>query len=374
MGNMMEKELERRWRLILGRSLSYPLNDEDRLRDVCLEELYSYEYQNRYSAGALSRQGGQGTSIPNPIDWLNKVKKAFPKSSVEILQKHGLEHYGLSALLLDEEILKQQKPDLNLLQLLLSFREQIPPQLESELERIITTVCGELEEVLSQQVQGVFTRHRITQTHSRTMPLSYTDWQRTIMRNLKHYQIEQNTLILERPFFYQTQHNQIPWDIYLVVDQSGSMLDSLIHASVLATVFCRLPMLNVHLYLFDTRVVDLTEYAHDALHTLLNVQLGGGTDIGLAMEFTRQQIHSPQRTMVVLISDFYEGGSPSRLLSQVKVMAKDGVTLLGLTALDGQGEAHYDNRITQSLLREGMNIAAMTPEHLSRWVAQVIRT
>lgn len=370
---MMEKELERRWRLILGRSSSYPLNDDDSLRDMCLEELYSYEYQNRYGTRALSREGGLGKQlIPNPIDWLNKVKKAFPKPSVEILQKHGLEHYGLSALLLDKETLQQQKADINLLQLLLSFREQIPPQLESELERIIATVCDELEQVLSQQVQGCFARNRLTQAHSSPMPLSYTDWQRTIMRNLKHYQPEQNTLILERPFFYQTQHNQIPWDIHLVVDQSGSMVDSLIHASVLATIFCRLSMLKVHLYLFDTQVVDFTEHAHDALHTLLNVQLGGGTDIGLAMEYTRQQIHSPQRSMVVLISDFYEGGSPSRLIAQVREMAQEGVTLLGLTALDSQGESHYDNRITQYLLQEGMEIAAMTPEHLSRWVAQVI--
>ncbi len=369
---MMNKELERRWRVILGRSMSYPLNGDDSLRDACLEDLYSYEYRSRYGSGS-SGVGGQGRNpMPSPVNWLDKVKKAFPKASVEILQRHGLEHYGLSELLLDEDTLKQQTPDMNLLQLLLSFREQIPTHLESELERIITTVCGELEEVLSQQVQGVFARHRMTQTHSRPMPLSYTDWQRTITRNLKYYQAEQNTLILERPFFYQTQQNQIPWDIHLVVDQSGSMLDSLIHASVLATIFCRLSMLNVHLYLFDTKVVDLTEHTHDALHTLLNVQLGGGTDIGLAMEYTRNQIQSPQRTMVVLISDFYEGGAPARLISQVKDMAQDGVTLLGLTALDGQGEAHYDNHITQQLLREGMEIAAMTPEHLSRWVAQVI--
>ncbi|UTZ43578.1 VWA domain-containing protein [Vibrio campbellii] len=366
----MTNEQNRRWRLILGQRYSHTLNQEDALKDQCLDQLYSQEYKDRFT---VSSKGGINSGLPSPITWLSSVKKAFPKSTVEILQQHGLARYGLTSLLLDEDTLKQQTADLDLLQLLLSFREQIPASLHSELERIIQTVCKELEEVLVQQIRSVFSHHRIPMSHAQPMPLSYTHWHHTIKRNLKHYQIDTETFILERPFFYQTQQDKVPWDIHLVVDQSGSMLNSLIHAAVVATIFCRLPMLNVKLYLFDTRVVDVTDHAGDPLAILLNSQLGGGTNIGLAMQYTHERITDPARSMVVLISDFYEGGSPASLYHYTEKMHRDGVTLLGLTALDTAGIPQYDNQITNQLLHKGMEIASMTPEHLSQWVAEVIK-
>jgi len=367
---MNDQELNRRWRLILGPEHPQQLSADDQQRELCLSQLYAQEYNGR---AANDRSGGQNSpNFPNPIRWLNAVREAFPQSTVDVLQRHGLEHYGLSELLLDEQLLKSQKADINLLQTMLAFRGQIPAHLQGELERIIVTVCQELEDVLAQQLPSIFSGRRMPGTQSRPMPFSYIDWQRVIRRNLRHYQADSNTLILERLYFYQTQHSQIPWDIYLVVDQSGSMLNSLIHASVMATIFCRLPMLNVHLYLFDSRVVDFSEHSDDPLHILLNVQMGGGTDIAKAMQFTRSKIEQPNRSIVILISDFYEGGNVSELYQQTEYMQQDGVTLLGLTALDPDGQAFYDNKVTNQLLHRGMEIAAMTPQHLSQWIAQVI--
>lgn len=367
---MTNTELSRRWRLILGGRFPQQLNADDTHKDECLDTLYNRELQARMPSHMT---GGRSSGAPQPIHWLNSVRRAFPKATADILQRHGLNHYGLSELLMDDELLRQQKPDMALLQTLLAFKDTLPKTLSSEIERIISTVCDELEQVLSQQVHSTFSRQRIPLTQSRPMPLSYTDWQRTITRNLKHYQPESETFILERPFFYQTQHHQIPWDIYLVIDQSGSMLGALIHASVIAAIFCRLPMLNVRLYLFDTRVVDFTEHTHSPLDVLLNVQMGGGTDIGGALAFTHTQIEQPQRAIVVLVSDFAEGGSPHPLYQTVDKMQHDGIILLGLTALDQEGNAQYNNHVTERLLAQGMPIASMTPENLSQWIAEVIK-
>ncbi|ELR66895.1 Mg-chelatase subunit ChlD [Photobacterium marinum] len=367
---MNNHELSRRWRLILGSRFPQTLGEDDTRKDECLDELYDREYQARVPWHHI---GGRHSGSPCPVDWLHKVRRAFPKATADILQRHGLDHYGLTELLMDEELLRQQKPDMALLQTLLAFKDKLPESLSPEIERIISTVCEELEQVLSQPVRSMFSRQRIPLTQARPMPLSYTDWQRTITRNLKHYQPEDDTFILERPFFYQTQHNQIPWDIYLVIDQSGSMLSALIHASVIAAIFCRLPMLNIRLYLFDTRVVDFTEQADSPLNVLLNVQMGGGTDIGSALAFTHSQIEHPQRSIVVLVSDFAEGGSPQPLYQTVDKMQQDGITLLGLTALDQQGNAQYNNHVTEHLLVKGMPIASMTPENLSQWIAEVIK-
>ncbi|KDM90317.1 VWA domain-containing protein [Photobacterium galatheae] len=367
-------ELSRRWRLILGSAHPHALSGEDTARDECLDTLYAHEYQGR-GGGQQGNglQGGTVSGMPRPVTWLNQVRKAFPVPAAEILQKEGIERYGLQELLLDKEILAAMKPNIGLLQTILAFRAQIPASLEKEIEAIVAQVCAELEEVLAQPVQSPFARQRTPFRSSRKMPVALTDWRSSLMRNLKHYQPDEQALLPERMFFYQSQVSQVCWDIHLVVDQSGSMLNNLIHATVVAAIFCRLSVLKVRLVLFDTRVVDMSEFIDDPVRNLLSVQLGGGTDIGKAMQYTREQITQPHRSIVVLISDFYEGGSPTNLYHQVAKMQEAGVTLLGLTAMDSNGAASYDHHIIDRLLKMDMPIASMTPENLSQWVADVIR-
>jgi len=61
------------------------------------------------------------------------------------------------------------------------------------------------------------------------------------------------------------------------------MLDSVIHSAVTAAIFYSMRILRVHLCIFDTSVVDLTNECVDPVETLMKVQLGGGTDIGQAL-------------------------------------------------------------------------------------------
>ncbi|MDO6708118.1 VWA domain-containing protein [Photobacterium sp. 1_MG-2023] len=363
-----QKKLSRRWRLILGNAHPQPLSGEDAIRDECLETLYVNEYHDR---NGLS--GGTAFGMPKPVTWLNQVRKAFPVPAADILQKDGVDRYGIQELLLDKDMLASLKPDIGLLQTILSFRSQIPPALENEIEAIVKQVCADLEAVLAQPVQSPFARQRTPFRSSRKMPFALTDWRSSLMRNLKHYQPDEQVILPERMFFYQSQVSQVCWDIHLVVDQSGSMVNNLIHATVIAAIFCRLSVLNVRLVLFDTRVVDMSDLIDDPVRNLLSVQLGGGTDIGKAMQYTREQITQPHRSIVVLISDFYEGSSPANLYQQVAKMQEAGVTLLGLTAMETNGAASYDHQIIDRLLKMDMPIASMTPEHLSQWVADVIR-
>lgn len=164
----------------------------------------------------------------------------------------------------------------------------------------------------------------------------------------------------------------MPWDIILCVDQSGSMLNSVIHSTVLAGILCRLPMLNVKLVIFDTAVVDLSEYVDDQVETLMNIQLGGGTDIGKALRYCEQLIKNPSRTVLILISDFEEGASPQVLMATSRRLAEAGVTLLGLASLDDEAEPCYDRKMAERMAENGMEIAALTSKHLADWLAKVI--
>ena len=178
-------------------------------------------------------------------------------------------------------------------------------------------------------------------------------------------------------FFLQRQQRKLPWEIIILVDQSGSMLDSVIHSAVLAAIFTGLRSLKTRLVLFDTQVVDVSDRVGDPVEVLLGVQLGGGTDIAQALSYAATKVNNPRRTMVVLISDFYEGGSAKQLLTTAKRLHDSGVKLLGLAALDQRAEPiraepDYDRELAQRLVNLGMEVGAMTPDQLAAWVGQVM--
>ena len=110
--------------------------------------------------------------------------------------------------------------------------------------------------------------------------------------------------MIEKPLFNARVKRQLPWDVVLCVDQSGSMSDSVIYSAVVAGIMSSLPSVRVKLVVFDTSVVVLTHLAHDPVEVMLTVQLGGGTDIGRAVQYCESLISNPQRTVFTLISDF----------------------------------------------------------------------
>lgn len=131
---------------------------------------------------------------------------------------------------------------------------------------------------------------------------------------LKHYDRERQKIIAQNLFFFSRVERRLPWDVILCIDQSGSMADSVIHSAVMAGILAGLPSLRVSLVVFDTSVVDLTKYVDDPLEILMSVQLGGGTNIGQAMQYCESLITNPKSTVFLLVGDFMEGASPAVML------------------------------------------------------------
>jgi uncharacterized protein with von Willebrand factor type A (vWA) domain len=163
------------------------------------------------------------------------------------------------------------------------------------------------------------------------------------------------------------------WRVVLVVDTSGSMEPSAIHAALMAAILTSLPAVTVDFLAFSTEVVDMTDRVDDPLALLLDVSIGGGTNIAKAMRVARGRVKVPQRTILVLVSDFEEGGSVPHLLNEVRGLAAAGVKLLGLAALDEQAKPVYSTSIAEQVVAAGMPVAAMTPVELAGWVAEKIR-
>ncbi|MFD0330386.1 VWA domain-containing protein [Streptacidiphilus monticola] len=206
------------------------------------------------------------------------------------------------------------------------------------------------------------------------MPLARDfDFQGTIRANLGHYQPEQRRVLIERPRFHsRTRRHLEQWQLILLVDQSGSMVRSVIHSAVTAACLWSLPGLRTHLVAFDTQVVDLTADVRDPVELLMGVQLGGGTDIARAADYAAGLVDNPRRGIVAIISDFYEGGDPYRLLRTVRGLVEQGVTVLGLAALDEDAEPDYDRDLAGRLAEAGVHVGAMTPGRLAEFVAEKV--
>ena len=152
------------------------------------------------------------------------------------------------------------------------------------------------------------------------------------------------------------------------------MVDSVIHSAVMAACLWQLPGIRTHLVAFDTSVVDLTDDIADPVELLMKVQLDGGTNIAQAVEYARQLIEQPHKSVIVLVSDFFEGGANSLLINQVKQCAQSGVKVLGLAALDSSASPCYDHDMAQALVNVGAQIAAMTPGELASWLAENLQS
>ncbi|MCL2849494.1 MAG: VWA domain-containing protein, partial [Micrococcales bacterium] len=199
------------------------------------------------------------------------------------------------------------------------------------------------------------------------------DIRRTVRANLGRYDPATGRVTIETPYFTsRTRRHTERWQVILLVDQSGSMTDSVIHSAVTAACLWGVPGLKTHLVAFDTSVVDLTSDVEDPVELLMKVQLGGGTDIAQAVRYAATLVENPRRTIVALITDFYEGGDAHDLVRQVSGLVNGGSVVLGLAALDSAANPDYDRGTAQRLADVGARVGAMTPGELAGFVAEAV--
>lgn len=363
-----------RWRLILGkyagRCLGEELDEQAARLERSMEFLYGREYRNRGL-----RELGPGSLAPSQLTvarWLNEVRELFPRETVEVIEKHALERYGLTELLSDPRTLEKLEPSQELLRLLLTLKAHLNGDVLHVARRIIRQVVEELKRRLDHEVRRTLAGRLNRMRHCPISIRRNFDALGTLRRNLKHYDRERAQLVVQELRFFERSARRLPWHVILCVDQSGSMVDSIIHSAVMAGILNSLPTFRVKLVVFDTSVVDLSDHVDDPVEVLMSVQLGGGTDIGKALRYCEQLVENPHRTVLVLVSDFCEGASPAILLSTVKRMAEARVRLLGLAALDGAANPVYDRNMAERLAECGMHIAALTPRRLAEWLVQVV--
>ncbi|WP_030436908.1 VWA domain-containing protein [Actinoplanes subtropicus] len=377
---MTDPDLER-WRLVLGEpaAAAGELSEESRRRDAALDWLYGRDGENerrdvRRGGGRAGggRAGGSGPSALTTVDWLTDINRLFPKETVERLQRDAVERYEITDLVTDPEVLASVEPNPGLLRAVLQTKYLMNPEVLRLARRIVEAVVRDLMAKMATEVRAAFSGARARRP-SRWKQARDFDVTRTLRANLGHYRPDERRLYIETPhFFSRTRRHVDQWQVILLVDQSGSMVDSVIHSAVTAACLWGLPGVRTHLIAFDTEVVDLTSDVDDPVELLMKVQLGGGTDIQRAVRYAAGLIERPRRAIVAVISDFFEGGSPEPLIRTVRELVEQGSKVLCLAALDEGANPSYDRETGQRLANAGAAVGAMTPGQLAEFVAEQV--
>lgn len=364
-----------KWRLVLGKNSDNHINFSGSYSDSIsyenmeetLDYLYSMEFGN-----SLMRTGGQEGSQLYVADWIDKVRKIFPKKTVEILEKQALEHFNLSELLTDKEVLEKMEPNTDLLKTILRFKHLMKNEVIIEAKRIIKKVVDEITQKLQTEIKKSLLGKLNRNMPSNVKSMKNLDIKRTIHRNLKNYDVENKQIVLKNVYFNSRIKRFNKWNIIIAVDESGSMLDSVIYSAVMAGIFAKLPMIDTKLIIFDTEIVDLSGYIDDPVEVLMGMQLGGGTDIGKAISYCESLCTNPHETIIVTVTDLYEGGSVKHLLKTCADIIGSGSKMIFLTALDRDANPAYDKNIGQKLADMGVFVGAMTPEQLGDYIGKMI--
>ncbi|MEU3053388.1 VWA domain-containing protein [Streptomyces griseus] len=368
-----DAERLRRWRMVLGAdsadSTGHALTGQDAAMDGALNALYGGGAGKKPGGrGAGGRAAGLGASAPSVARWLGDIRTYFPSSVVQVMQRDAIDRIGLAALLLEPEMLEAVEADVHLVGTLLSLNKAMPETTKETARTVVRKVVEDLEARLESRTRATLTgaldrSARISRPRHRDI-----DWNRTIRANLANYlpvpgsTEGAGTIVPERLIGYGRASRSAKKDIVLCVDQSGSMAASVVHASVFGAVLASMRTLSTRLVVFDTAVVDLTDQLDDPVDVLFGTQLGGGTDINRALAYCQSRITRPADTVVVLISDLYEGGIRDEMLKRVAAMKDSGVQFVTLLALSDEGAPAYDHEHAAALGALGAPAFACTPD------------
>jgi hypothetical protein len=241
----------------------------------------------------------------------------------------------LREVLADPALAAQLTPSMSLIEQLLRDKNNLSGVALANAKALIRRFVDEVAGVLRTQVEkasvGALDRSIPPKRVFRNLDLD-----RTIWKNLTNWDPEEERLYVDRLYYRHTVRRTTPQRLIVVVDQSGSMVDSMVNCTILASIFAGLPRVDVHLIAYDTQALDLTPWVSDPFETLLRTHLGGGTDGTVAMALAQPKITEPRNTVVVWISDFYEWRSEP-LFESMAAVHRSGAKFIPVGSVTSSG-------------------------------------
>jgi hypothetical protein len=341
---------------------------KDRLQkiDDTLDFVYGQQVDQKRSAGL----GPSNLSIPN---WIENVKELFPTDTKEVLEKDLIERADLKDIIANPELFEKVEPSLEMVKTIIALKHMLPDEVKEVARSLVRKVVEDLRDKFKDDVEKHIIGAIKRDQHTPIKVFRNIDWKESIRKNLKNYDSKSKKLIMAEPRFYCAEKKKRPWQIVVLIDESGSMTDSIVYSVVLASIFASLPTVHTNLVIFDTQVVDLSDRIDDPVEVLMTVQLGGGTNIAKAVKYAQTLIKNPKKTIMVIISDFYEGGGYNRLTDTLKKVLEGQTRILGIAALGYNNEPMYDRNYAKFMNTLGIDVLACTPKNLPEIIAKLMQ-
>ncbi|MFE4021093.1 VWA domain-containing protein [Streptomyces sp. NPDC059101] len=275
--------------------------------------------------------GGRGTT-PD-------LSRLIPAIGPELgaIEADLVKRMRLREVLADPGLAAQLTPSMSLIEQLLHDKNNLSGTALANAKALIRRFVDEVSEVLRTQVEKA-TVGALDRSVPPKRVFRNLDLDRTIWKNLTNWSPEEERLYVDRLYYRHTARKTTPQRLIVVVDQSGSMVDSMVNCTILASIFAGLPKVDVHLIAYDTQALDLTPWVHDPFETLLRTNLGGGTDGTVAMTLAQPKIAEPRNTVVVWISDFYEWQAEP-LFDSMAAIHRSGAKFIPVGSVTSSGRA-----------------------------------
>lgn len=367
---MMEnKEILKRWRLILGSAAESRINQmggaaemsaEELLMDSALSQIYGNGSEDQGNGG----KSGQGMSSPKLTKWLGDLRSLFAPMEIKVIQNDAIERRGMKQLLFEPEMLDGLEPDISTGALLVMLKDQIPAKAKENAREYIRKIVEDINRRLADDLKRSVTSALNRREHSPIPSAAALDYRLTVRRNLKNYDPDLKTILPEKFYFFERASKSASRTIILDIDQSGSMGESVIYSSVMGCILASMSSLKTHIVAFDTSVTDLTDMCADPVDLLYGIQLGGGTDIEKSVAYCSELVTEPEKTTMLLITDLYEGGNRNGLVRRLGDLKESGVNVIVLLAISDSGKPCYDEQLAERIAALDIPSFACPPEKL----------
>lgn len=387
----IDVEQVKRWRLILGESTQgamesmsaggCQLSPEQLEMDAALAALYDEDTNQEISRDEWSKKrvgphgAAKGRSMPKVARWLDQIRNFFPNDVVVLLQQDAIERRGMKELLFEPEVMSKVEPSVDLAAAVLELKNLVPEKAKAAARDLVARVVEDLKKKLETEfvraVRGSLNRNE----HSPFRSLPNLDWPRTIRRNLKNYNASLGTIIPEHMSFFSRRYRQNEWNVIIAMDQSGSMHSSLIYGGIMGAILATMPAVETHVVAFNhEEVVDLTEHCDDPVDLLFGVQLGGAEDYWMATSYCERLMHTPSKTLYVLIADLHDTSpNEKRFVKKMEHILESGVRAVTLLAISDQGQPAHNEDLAKKLAKLGMPCFGCKPERLPDLLAAVLK-
>lgn len=333
------------------------------------QDVSRFEQAFGYPPGGLRSRGGAGGESGGGGRHISEDEL---RAGLKSMEGDLIKRMALREVLKDNRLAQQLTPSIELIDQLLRDKANLDGDALANAKRLIRAYVDEVAEALKTKVAKA-SKGKIDRGIPPKRVFRNLDLKRTLWKNLTNFHPGERRLYVDRLFYKRTATKVTPNRMIVVVDQSGSMVDAMVQSTIMASIFAGLPKVEVHLLAFDTRVIDLTPWVHDPFEVLLRTQLGGGTYIRLALLEAIKKIVEPKNTTMVLISDFFEGGSDQELLDCIKGIKDGGTHFIPVGALSSSGYFSVSEFFRTRLKELGMPILSGSVNKLIHELRYLLR-